>query len=144
MNEFTISRDRAGPLIFSGEVLAHVSSRSGSHQDRWFELTIYRTDKDTYVVHGVGKSTRPGENDRSWAHHSKTAADVISTLERDNLECTECLRPITRGIDNECPDCGSREFAPDGTKYLTHTSREALNAASMHDEKLKTEYAESV
>ena len=71
MMDFRLSVDGAPDLVFSGELIARVTSspeRKASnfsrHLGRWIELTLYRTEGGTYVCHEARRSSRTGERDR--------------------------------------------------------------------------------
>lgn len=64
---------------FTGELIGKATSHRPG-KDRWSEIEIYKTVGGDYVVHGVGRSTLPGESDRSWVQVCETAAGVIERL----------------------------------------------------------------
>lgn len=49
-------KDGPRVITFEGEILADVSSRRGD-ASRWTEMTIYKTDAQTYVLAKIGRST---------------------------------------------------------------------------------------
>jgi len=69
--DFSLPVDDAPDLVFSGEMLARVTSSPepradnfSRHMGRWIELTLYRTASGTFVCHEVRCSKRSGERDR--------------------------------------------------------------------------------
>jgi hypothetical protein len=115
MHSIRIERNGDVPLEFSGEELGYATSESpGKH--RWFEVTIYRTATDRYVVHGVGMSRLPGEDDRHWAVVCEGGHDVVAALYR----------------------------VGDAGRYLPTTSAHALMDAAQRDGEIRDAYVLSV
>lgn len=81
MHQIRIDRTGDRPLEFQGEELGHASS-DAPDKARWFEVTIYQTATGRYVVHGVGMSRVPGEDNRHWAVVCEGAHDVVDALYR--------------------------------------------------------------
>lgn len=81
MHSVRIERNGDIPLEFSGEELGYATSESPGKK-RWFEVTIYRTSTDRYVVHGVGMSRVAGEDDRHWGIVCDSGHDVVDSLFR--------------------------------------------------------------
>lgn len=79
MKEHTITRDGERDIIFTGELIASVSSSpeqsrsdySGS-TGRWTELSLYRTKGGKYVCESIGRTQWQGEHDR----HSGAVCDT--------------------------------------------------------------------
>lgn len=72
-------RNRDQELRFDGELLAEGSS----HRDgklRWYEVEIWKTRDGRYVVHKVGASDVPGEDDRHSAILADTAEGAVAAL----------------------------------------------------------------
>lgn len=116
MDEITVPRDGTLPLRFAGEELSYASSEAPG-KDRWFELTIYRTDDGRYVAHGTGVSDVVGEDDRHWATVCATPGELIDALRRDG---------------------------DDGVRYLPKTSQRALEDAALEDDRLSQAYATAI
>ena len=72
-------RDRGRELDFEGELLASESSYAPG-KTRWLEVAIYKTVGGSYVVAGIGRSTRENESDREWAQSSTKANAIIERL----------------------------------------------------------------
>lgn len=106
---YTLKRDGDRNVVFDGLLLGEASSQR-QDQDRWFEARIFKTVGGTYVVAGVGRSTRLGETDRCWAETCATGAEVIGFLTRTD---------------------------DDGVEYLTRTARDALTAAADLDDGIR-------
>lgn len=47
---------------------------------RWLETTIYETDTGGFVVHTIGRSIVPGENDRHRVTSTDSAFEVVEVL----------------------------------------------------------------
>jgi len=69
--DFRLPVDGAPDLVFSGELVARVTSSPqpkafnfSRHAGRWIELALYRTEGGTYVCHETRRSVRAGERDR--------------------------------------------------------------------------------
>lgn len=69
--EFNLPLDDAPDLVFSGELVARVTSSPepradnfSRHMGRWMELALYRTEDGTYVCVEARCSKRSGERDR--------------------------------------------------------------------------------
>ena len=95
-HRWTIRRNRHKPLVFSGYMIAEVSTRN--RRERWTELRIYRTTRSTvdgegveqsdsytpsegsFVCEQVGRSTIEGEIDRSKAWPCRTFAQIREVL----------------------------------------------------------------
>lgn len=108
MEEIEIMRNGELPLIFEGQELGFASSfRDG--KDRWFDVMIYRTASNRYVVNGIGRSDLPGEEDRSWAIVCDRPEEVIEALKRTS---------------------------PEGVTYLSVTATHALLEAARRDQDL--------
>ncbi len=116
MQSYTLRRDGDRNLAFTGQLLGEASSRRPG-QDRWFEAQIFKTEAGTYIVAGVGRSDIEGETDRCWAVTASDGAGVVQALTR---------------IDE------------DDIEYLTRTARDALNAATEHDEGIKAAFLKQV
>lgn len=100
------ARDRT--LIFEGDLLGS----SSSHEDgktRWSEVFIYRTIDGEYVVAGIGRSVRPGDQDLTWAHVCGTAAAAVEQL---------------------------HQYDDDNVRYITTLSRRAIMSAGENDPEL--------
>lgn len=106
-------RDGSRSFKFSGVRLATATSRADG-KARWFDLSIYRTQGGSYVVHGAGRTLVNGERDREWVSISEAPEGVIESLYlRDG----------------------------DGVRYLTNVARGALRDAASRDEGIRQAYA---
>lgn len=111
MQEYTIpNEDRE--VSFIGQLLGTASSFRPS-KDRWFELSIYKTEGGNYVIAGAGKTTVSGEDDRCWVKISETAVGAVEAL---------------------------HQYDDDGVRYLTHVARTALEESCLLDEALCAEF----
>jgi hypothetical protein len=79
---------------------------------RWFELTIWRTERGQYVAEGVGRSEFDGEEDKVWAEIASTASELIAALHRTG----------------------------DGGEYLPRTTQYALEDAARVDSDMAAAY----
>lgn len=82
----TLQRDGKAPLRFKGTLLAKADNRSheGDRQNRWTELTLYKTAGGKYVIRRTNRSQWSGESDRTQAEALATAPEVIEWLRGDN------------------------------------------------------------
>jgi len=71
--------NREQEIRFEGELLASGSSHRDG-KDRWYEVELWRTIDDRYVVHKIGVSDVPGENDRHSAIVADRPEGVVSAL----------------------------------------------------------------
>jgi hypothetical protein len=78
MKTYVVERDDAPDLRFSGELVAERSNRSftGPTQNKWEELSLYRTAAGQWVAARVCCSNWQGSRDYHEAVVSKTAAKV--------------------------------------------------------------------
>lgn len=83
--EFELERDFLGPLVFSGERLAAVSTFA-AHKRYWSEFSIYRTDGGNYVTEVLGQTNDPSkETLRNVKIHSSADNAVRSFIRDGNL-----------------------------------------------------------
>ncbi len=80
--EFRLQRPAHADLLFTGELLADVSSKDNPRQSRWTEIRIYRTTKGLYVTEDIGRSIVPNEKDRVSVHVCSTVDDLRVALQR--------------------------------------------------------------
>ena len=121
LREWTVRTTTGDATTFTGQLLGLGTSAQDYHQHpedfaprgtrcsacRWFEVTIYRTDGDAdarYVVHTIGRSAIPGEEDR----HNVTWTDAPD-------EIIEVLTQRTRGAAPTLPSPSARALAQAGT-----------------------------
>lgn len=72
--EYVLPRDGEPSINFSGRALAEVSSYSNRKQ-AWTELKLYLTDGGNYILHVIGRTTRPDWVDiHSGSVHHEPAA----------------------------------------------------------------------
>lgn len=91
--DFRLSVDDAPDLVFSGELIARVTSSPESradnfsrHAGRWIELALYRTEGGTFVCHEIRRSVRTGERERrSRATIVRTDDSVIAFFKQTSL-----------------------------------------------------------
>jgi hypothetical protein len=91
--DFRLPVDDAPDLVFSGELIARVTSSPESradnfsrHAGRWIELALYRTEGGTFVCHETRRSVRTGERARrSRAEVVCTDASVIAFFKQTSL-----------------------------------------------------------
>lgn len=83
MQEYTLTRTGGRPLKFNGEVVAEAGSSwfMGKDQNRWHEITIYKTVGGKYVL-AVAYFTRwQGEGNHYKAEVYDTITETINALE---------------------------------------------------------------
>ncbi len=80
--QFVVKRDGQKNLRFTGEEIVWVTGQkvSGPGQNRWCELTLYKTDKGQYVVYEVYKTAWQGESNRYTATICDTPKEVYNAL----------------------------------------------------------------
>jgi len=85
VEQFIVRRDGEKDLKFRGEVLASVNNQwiAGRDQDRWKEITIYKTESGKYVVAIIHRTCWEGEVDRFKAEICETAENVYKALLSD-------------------------------------------------------------
>jgi hypothetical protein len=94
--EFRLPVDDAPDLVFSGKLIARVTSSPerraynfSRHAGRWTELALYQTEGGTYVCHETRRSVRAGERDRRRAEAVGTGDAVIAFFKQTTL--AKCL-----------------------------------------------------
>jgi hypothetical protein len=93
VKEFSLVLDDAPDLVFSGELLARVTSSPepradnfSRHMGRWIELALYRTATGAYVCDEVRCSKRSGERDRHRrASIAETERAVVAFFKQTTL-----------------------------------------------------------
>jgi hypothetical protein len=90
-------------VAFEGWLLGAASSER-SDKDRWFELSIYRTNAGAYIVSGVGKTRVPNEVDLAWCKILDRAEDVIRALQRTDGEGELRLTNVARRALDQAAD----------------------------------------
>jgi len=98
MQEFQLRRDREAPLVFTGEMLAEVSTRA--ERPRWAELRLYRTRSGAMVAEEVGKTTVDGECDRHKVWYCHDATDVRHNLGDGSLAKQLYLEAGLDGVES--------------------------------------------
>jgi hypothetical protein len=83
---YTVNRDGKPPLRFTGTIIAETDNRSvrGDRQNRWTEITLYRTKAGKIVVDVTNRTQLEGESDRCRADVVSDAKAVIEWLTADN------------------------------------------------------------
>lgn len=79
MNPYIIERDGLKDLRFGGVIIAEANNRwlAGRQQNRWHELTLYRTAAGNYVLHELYITQWQGELCASNAYVYDNADAVI-------------------------------------------------------------------
>jgi hypothetical protein len=82
MQEYTVTRDGQKDLRFSGELLVEANNKwvAGRENNRWHELSLYRTTGGKYVLQEVYRTQWQGEIDRHGAAVYGTAEEVLDAL----------------------------------------------------------------
>lgn len=101
-------------LRFCGVLLGQSDSRKSASQERWAEISIYRTDAGRYIVAGIGRSVREGEHDKHWAQVCEEADGAIAAL---------------------------HQLDDNNIRYMTWVNRRALEQAAATDKELERAYA---
>jgi hypothetical protein len=79
---FSLARTGDLPLAFEGECLAKATSKrtEGPGQNRWHDLTLYRTAGARYVLCVCYRSQWRDEDDLQWVRSADTPAGVRDAL----------------------------------------------------------------
>lgn len=82
MKTITLTRTGDRPLRFTGEEVAEATSRQdqGACQTRYYELALYRTDSDRYVLAIGYRSHWEGELPDDRAYIEDSIAGIVETL----------------------------------------------------------------
>lgn len=103
---FKLANDGERDVRFKGEKLASVSSHhyQGPRQNRWTELSLYRTAGGTLVLWIVGRTQWQGESDR---HRVVTCSDedavVQALIDDDDGQLGDLAKELCNdvGIEHE-------------------------------------------
>jgi hypothetical protein len=81
--EYNLRNDSGRDVKFAGYVMADVTSHSnqGPSQNRWTEISIYRTRGGKYIVQIVGLTCYQGESNRYEVTVCATEDEVVKALE---------------------------------------------------------------
>lgn len=71
--------NREQEIRFEGELLASGSSQRAG-KERWYEIELWATVDGRYVIHKIGVSDVPGEDDRHSAIVADQPEGVVSAL----------------------------------------------------------------
>ncbi|MBS3949739.1 MAG: hypothetical protein KGZ53_03630 [Peptococcaceae bacterium] len=82
MKEYTLTRTGDRPLQFSGECIAAADGKyhAGQEQNRWHEMSVYRTMGGKYVVEVAYRTQWQGEEAHYRAAICETIEEVITSL----------------------------------------------------------------
>jgi len=82
----TITRDGQPPLKFSGQEITSASNSvaHGQQQNRWTEVSIYRTRGGKIVLKVTHRTIWQGESNHTLATSVATAAEAIEWLKLDD------------------------------------------------------------
>ena len=85
MENYKVKRDGLPPIVFTGEKIGHGTTRtvSGSGQNRWTDVDIYRTQGGKYIASIARMTIWEGESNRRTATSKPTAAEIIQWLKDD-------------------------------------------------------------
>jgi len=88
MDKHIIKRDGLPPIAFTGEEIASASNHShqGSAQNRWTEVSIYRTKGGRFIAKVSRITCWQGESDQTTATSCATAEGVIEWLKEGQDE----------------------------------------------------------
>jgi len=86
MKKYSLTRDGIRPLAFTGEQIANDSTHShqGSRQNRWHEVTVYRTAKGKIIVQIEYHTCWQGESDRNSAQVFDDLPSAVAFLESED------------------------------------------------------------
>lgn len=77
--EYTLTDRDGARFTFTGQLLGSGTSYRDFKQ-RWFEIDLYLTEDDEYVVHTRGRSTIAGESTLSRISRTSSAFEVVELL----------------------------------------------------------------
>lgn len=120
MESFTLHTD-TGNHTFTGKVIGASTSEAQHHNHegpfllpsitrdgtgrrlkcsacRWLETTIYVTDTDKYVVHTIGRTIVPGEQDYPRVTFTESAYEVVELLTVRGHDEPFIPRPSARAL----------------------------------------------
>jgi hypothetical protein len=146
-------QDGAERLVrFTGDHLTHVTSDDGERL-RWLDLDIYRTQAGKYIVHQVGRTSVYHALDSECTPKAFEQVKVLNL--RDDVEpCPVCLsqgddldlsevrmesdlyRVVIHNTARNLVDALENTNA-EGRRYYSKIVRNALIAASEHDEQIR-------
>jgi hypothetical protein len=84
MDTITLNRTGDRQLQFTGEEIATATTREteGYCENRWWELTLYRTDSGRLVGSVAYRTSWRGEHDTDTAYVCDTAQELAETLKK--------------------------------------------------------------
>lgn len=84
-DKFTLNRTGQAPLAFTGELLAKASNRSphGPLQNRWHEITVYRTAAGKLVAAVGFRTIWQGERDTDTVYVADSDAALVDALTKE-------------------------------------------------------------
>jgi hypothetical protein len=96
MGNIKIRRDNMKDLVFKGVELGSASSRTinGPGQNRYSNLSLYKTEGGKYVFHNEYITHWQGESDTSEAEVFDTAEDLINDLIGPDGEVSELRKEL--------------------------------------------------
>lgn len=85
MERFTLRRNGARDVTFTGDLLASVNDRIkyGQDQTRWNELQLYRTEAGSYVLNRINRTLWQGEHDEFSVDVFNEPEEITEFLEED-------------------------------------------------------------
>jgi len=88
MQEFRLPRTGLDDFVFNGEAVVHVGGGASDARgaDRWHEVTVYRTDRDTWVASIAYRSTFKGEGNNDYVEEVNDAEEIEPLLSLYNPE----------------------------------------------------------
>jgi len=123
-------QDHERAFTFNGVLLGHASSENQS-KNRWTEMSIYRTDKGTYIISGIGQ-TRVKKGDYVW--DDEKSRDVRATKDETPRAWAHVCESAEGAIQR------LYLFDTDNVRYMTRVARTALLAAIELDDALKNAF----
>lgn len=101
MIEIRLKRDNNTDLVFTGRLVARVTSDPSEFGGRWTELKVYETRGGQYVSQSLGLTEIPGEHDRSVCLVSTTleaAAEFFKVKGRATWLSREMYKSIGKAF----------------------------------------------
>ena len=108
----TVTLERTGdvPLTFEGEVVSEgdTSFIRGQRQNRWYELTLYRTKGGKWVLATVYRSQWQQEHDARAAQVYATAQEVVDELRADDGKGLSIWDLAVTELADDVPDLAEK------------------------------------
>lgn len=101
----TLKRSGMRDLRFQGEQIAFVSDREsqGPKQNRYTELTLYRTTKDQYVLRIEARTHWQGEHNSDYTYVLHNESELLDHFLRENGAIDDLDKQLLEAAGIEVP-----------------------------------------